>query len=150
MLDDSNYRRLKYIRYADDFLLGFVGTRREAEEIKQQLAEFLQNQLRLELSADKTLITHARSAAARFLGYDVTVMQDNRQHTNGRRSVNGVVSLRVPRDVLQEKCQPYMKHGGPWHRSELINQSVFDIVTQYQSVYRDIVNSFEPADPSGG
>jgi group II intron reverse transcriptase/maturase len=145
VLDDPDYRRLKYIRYADDFLLGFVGTRREAEGIKQQLAEFLQNQLHLELSTDKTLVTHARSAAARFLGYDVTVMQDNRQHTNGRRSINGVVSLRVPRDVLHGKCQPYMKRGGPWHRPELINQSIFDIVTQYQSVYRGVVNFYRLA-----
>jgi hypothetical protein len=57
--------------------LGLVGTRHEAETIKQQLADFLKTQLRLELSDDKTLITHARSAAARFLGYHVTVMQDN-------------------------------------------------------------------------
>jgi hypothetical protein len=73
ILDDPDYRRLKYVRYADDFLLGFVGTRQETEGIKQQLADFLKTQLRLDLSNDKTLITHARSAAARFLGYDVTV-----------------------------------------------------------------------------
>ena len=145
VLDDPDYRRLKYIRYADDFLLGFVGTRHEAEGIKQQLADFLRTQLRLDLSNDKTLITHARSAAARFLGYDVTVMQDNRKHTNGNRSINGVVSLRVPRDVLQAKCQPYMKHGGPAHRNELIHQSDFDIVTQYQSVYRGVVNFYRMA-----
>lgn len=145
VLDDPEYRRLKYIRYADDFLLGFVGPRHEAEGIKQQLAEFLQTQLRLDLSADKTLITHARSTAARFLGYDVTVIQDDRKHTNGRRSINGGVGLRVPRDVLQAKSQPYMKHGGPWHRPELLHQSVFDIVTQYQSVYRGIVNFYRLA-----
>jgi len=144
-LDDPDYRRLKYLRYADDFLLGFVGTRHEAEDVKRQLADFLRTQLRLELSADKTLITHARSASARFLGYDVTVMQDNRQHTDGRRAINGVVSLRVPREVLQAKCQPYMKHGGPAHRSELLHQSDFDIVTQYQSVYRGVVNFYRLA-----
>jgi group II intron reverse transcriptase/maturase len=143
--DDPDYRRLKYVRYADDFLLGYVGTRPEAEAIKQQLADFLNTQLRLDLSTDKTLITHGRSAAARFLGYDVTVMQDDRKHTNGRRSLNGVVSLRVPRDVLQAKCQPYVKHGGPWHRPELLHQSVFDIVTQYQSVYRGVVNFYRLA-----
>jgi group II intron reverse transcriptase/maturase len=143
--DDPDYRRLKYVRYADDFLLGYVGTRQEAEVIKQQLADFLNTQLRLDLSNDKTLITHGRSAAARFLGYDVTVMQDDRKHTNGRRSLNGVVSLRVPRDVLQAKCQPYVKHGGPWHRPELLHQSVFDIVTQYQSVYRGVVNFYRLA-----
>jgi group II intron reverse transcriptase/maturase len=145
ILDDPDYRRLKYVRYADDFLLGFVGTRQEAEEIKRHLADFLKTQLRLDLSSDKTLITHARSATARFLGYDVTVMQDNRKHTNGNRSINGVVSLRVPRDVLQAKCQLYVKHGGPWHRPELLHQSVFDIVTQYQSVYRGVVNFYRLA-----
>jgi hypothetical protein len=145
VLDDPEYRRLQYVRYADDFLLGFVGTRQEAEDIKRHLADFLKTQLRLDLSSDKTLITHARSATARFLGYDVTVMQDNRKHTNGNRSINGVVSLRVPRDVLQAKCQPYVKHGGPWHRPELLHQSVFDIVTQYQSVYRGVVNFYRLA-----
>ena len=72
-------------------------------------------------------------------------MQDNRQHTKGRRAVNGVVSLRVPREVLQAKCQPYKKHGGPWHRPELLHQSAFDIVSQYQSVYRGVVNFYRMA-----
>lgn len=117
----------------------------EAEHIKQQLGDFLRIQRRLDLSSDKTLITHARSAAARFLGYDLTIMQDDRKHTQGRRSINGVVSLRVPKDVLQAKCQPYVKHGGPWHRPELIHQSAFDIVAQYQSVYRGIVNFYRMA-----
>lgn len=145
VLDDPDYRRLRYARYADDFLLGFVGPRQEAEGIKQQLADYLKTQLRLDLAGDKTLITHARSTAARFLGYDVRVMQDNRAHTNGNRSINGVVSLRVPWDVLQAKCQPYMKHGEPAHRNELLHQSVFDIVTQYQSVYRGVVNFYRLA-----
>jgi group II intron reverse transcriptase/maturase len=145
VLDDPNYRRLKYVRYADDFLLGYVGTRQEAETIKQELADFLKSQLRLDLSNDKTLITHARSAAARFLGYHVTVMQDNRKHTKGERSINGVISLRVPQDVLQAKSQPYLKHGVPAARPELMRQSVFDIITQYQSVYRGIVNFYRLA-----
>jgi group II intron reverse transcriptase/maturase len=68
MTDDPNYRRLSYVRYADDFLLGFTGPRSEAEEIKQLLREFLREQLKLDLSEEKTLITHARSEAARFLG----------------------------------------------------------------------------------
>ncbi|MDX9859242.1 MAG: reverse transcriptase domain-containing protein [candidate division Zixibacteria bacterium] len=144
-LDDPTYRRLKYIRYADDFLLGFVGTKTEAEQIKQQLATFLQTQLRLELSEDKTLVTHARSDAARFLGYDVTMTHDDRKHTKGRRSVNGVVSLRVPKDVIHTKCQPYLKHGEPMHRSELLNHSVYDIIAQYQWEYRGIVNFYRMA-----
>ena len=70
--NDPNFRRLKYVRYADDFLLGFIGPRSEAEEIKQHLGRFLEEELKLHLSETKTLITHARSEAARFLGYGAT------------------------------------------------------------------------------
>jgi retron-type reverse transcriptase len=68
---DPGYRRLKYVRYADDELLGFAGPKAEAEEIKERLTQFLREDLKLELSQDKTLITHARTRAARFLGYDI-------------------------------------------------------------------------------
>jgi len=142
LLNDPDYRRLKYVRYADDFLLGFVGTRQEAEDIKSRLASFLWGHLRLELSEEKTLITHARSEKARFLGYELCVTQNDRKHTNGRRSVNAVVSLRVPKDVIKAKGEPYRKGGQPIHRPELLGHSVFDIVAQYQSVYRGIVNFY--------
>jgi group II intron reverse transcriptase/maturase len=142
LVQDPDYRRLKYVRYADDFLLGFVGTRQEAEEIKQRLGNFLREHLKLELSEEKTLITHARSEKARFLGYNLSVTQDDRKHTNGRRSVNAVVSLRVPPIVIQAKCEPYMKHGQPIHRPELTSHAVFDLVAQYQNVYRGIVNYY--------
>ena len=69
--NDPSYRRLRYIRYADDMLLGFAGTRAEAVQIKHQLATYLRETLHLELSEEKTLITHARSQAARFLSYDI-------------------------------------------------------------------------------
>lgn len=65
-MNDPGYRRLRYIRYADDHLLGFVGPKAEAEQIKDQLARFLKDTLRLDLSPEKTLITHARTQAASF------------------------------------------------------------------------------------
>ena len=86
---DPGYRRLKYIRYADDHILGFTGPKAEAEEIKARLAEFLRETLGLELNAEKTLITHARSQRARFLGYDITVQHSGTKITSGRRSANG-------------------------------------------------------------
>ena len=70
---DPGYRRLYYCRYADDHLLGFIGPRAEAEQIKAELAAFLRGTLKLELNAGKTLITHARTRAARFLGYEIIV-----------------------------------------------------------------------------
>jgi hypothetical protein len=69
--NDPDYRRLRYCRYADDILLGFSGPRSEAEEIKQRLGEFLRGSLHLELSQAKTLLTHARTEKARFLGYHI-------------------------------------------------------------------------------
>ena len=107
------YRRLRYVRYADDHLLGFVGPRAEAEQIKQRLTQFLRDDLRLELSQEKTLITHARTGAARFLGYEITVQHSNRKITRGRRAVNGVVRLRVPTPVIKAKCAPYLNAANP-------------------------------------
>src|SRR5439155_18267313 len=57
------------------FLLGFVGPRSEAEEIKRQLSTFLREELQLTLSPEKTLITHARNEAAKFLGYEIATLQ---------------------------------------------------------------------------
>jgi group II intron reverse transcriptase/maturase len=65
---DPDYRRLRYVRYADDTLLGLAGPREEAEDIKRQLGEFLRDHLKWELSQEKTLITHAQTEVARFLG----------------------------------------------------------------------------------
>src|SRR5438045_9739845 len=87
--DDPGYRRLRYIRYADDHLLGFTGPKAEAEEIKRRLTEFLRDDLKLELSADKTLITHARTGAAKFLSYEITAQHNAPQTTRGRRQING-------------------------------------------------------------
>ena len=75
--NDPTSRRLRYVRYADDVLCGFLGPREEAEQIKQELGTFLQNTLKLEVSSEKTLITHAQTQAARFLGYDLQVRYCN-------------------------------------------------------------------------
>jgi len=80
---DPGYRRLRYIRYADDHLLGFIGPRAEAEKIRARLAAFLRETLGLELNQDKTLITHARTQRARFLGYDISVWHCDTKLTGG-------------------------------------------------------------------
>ena len=100
---DPGFRRLRYSRYADDHLLGFIGPKAEAEAIKDQLARYLRGELALELNQDKTLITHARTRAARYLGYEIIVQHANDKLTNGRREVNGVAALRVPLDVIKVK-----------------------------------------------
>ena len=143
--DDPGYRRLRYVRYADDFLLAFSGPRTEAEEIKAKIGEFLRDTLKLELSAAKTLISHARTEAARFLGYEVTILQNDRKHTRGRRSINGAVGLKVPDAVIQEKCRPYMDNGIPTHRKALTHNDAFSIIAQYQNEYVGVVNYYRLA-----
>ena len=139
---DPGYRRLFYCRYADDVLLGFIGPKAEAEQIKAELARFLRETLALELHPDKTLITHARTGAARFLGYQITVQHSSTRLTRGRRTVNGKVALRVPKDVITAKCAPYRHQGKPWHRPRLQNLHDYDIVRIYAAEYRGIVNYY--------
>ncbi|MCA1702961.1 MAG: maturase [Actinobacteria bacterium] len=139
---DPGYRRLRYVRYADDILLGFTGPKAEAEEIKRRLAQFLQEDLKLELSEQKTLITHARTSAARFLGYEITVQHDDRKITAGRRAVNGGVRLRVPVDVIKAKCSRYMQRGKPERRPELMNEEDHAIISRYGAEYRGIVQYY--------
>jgi group II intron reverse transcriptase/maturase len=139
---DPGYRRLKYIRYADDHLLGFTGPKAEAEEIKAKLARFLRGTLGLELNQDKTLITHARSQRARFLGYDITVQHSSTKITRNRRSVNGSIALKVPPDVVRAQCARYRQHGKPWHRPRLQNLDDYDIVRVYGAEYRGVVNYY--------
>ena len=92
---DPGYRRLRYVRYADDFVLGCSGPKAEAQQVKESLATFLRDSLKLELSQDKTLITHATSQAARFLGYELVNQHANDQlDSNGKRKVNGRIGLR--------------------------------------------------------
>src|SRR5450755_2880958 len=114
---DPGYRRLRYLRYADDHLLGFTGPKAEAEEIKARIAMFLRETLGLELNAAKTLITHARTQPARFLGYDISVQHCDTKQTAGRRAANGIIVLRVPPDVVKAQCARYRQRGKPWHRS---------------------------------
>jgi len=152
---DPTFRRLHYCRYADDFALGLSGPKQEAEEIKRQLTTFLREELKLSLSKEKTLITHARSKAAKFLGYEVTILHDDRKRSRVRRgntqrsfdqrSINAGIGLRIPRAVLLDKCARYMKRGKPTHRSELEQESDFTIISTYQLEYRGIVEYYRMA-----
>jgi len=152
--DDPTYRRLKYVRYADDFLIGFTGSKSEAEEIKRQIRDFLRDELKLELSEAKTLITHARSETARFLGYEIKTRHQDEKRTTyvsrtqgnvSRRNINGGIALSIPKDVLDEKCKRYMKEGKAMHRAELINDTEYTIMSLYQLEYRGVVNYYQLA-----
>ena len=141
--NDPDHRRLRYVRYADDFLLGFVGPMTEAKEIKERIATFLGTELKLTLSADKTLITHANTGRARFLGYEIDVMEAPTKFDYLRRRViNGRVGMYIPEDVMQTKRKRYLRDGMIMARPELLHNNEYDIIVQYQGEYRGLVNYY--------
>jgi hypothetical protein len=105
--------------------------------------EFLHDTLKLELSEEKTLLTHARTGAAKFLGYQIVSQHvDDKLDRRGQRQVNERVALRVPKEVIEQKCAWYMQGGKPAQRGILIRDSDYSIVSNYQSEYRGIVQYY--------
>jgi hypothetical protein len=114
--------------------------------IKHQLGEFLRESLKLQLSEPKTLITHARSRAARFLGYEIVVLHDDRRHDRrGHRTLNGTVGLKVPVDVVHARCGPYLHGGKPFSRRERLHDTVSSVVAQYQQEFRGFAEYYRLA-----
>lgn len=144
---DDTYKRLKYVRYADDFLVGVIGSMDECKRIKEDIKTFLHDTLQLELSEEKTLITHSEKAA-KFLSYDVNVKKSNltkRDAKSGRleRIYNKRMVLKMPEDKIKEKLMQYgavefkhydnQQHWKPKSRPWLLNKDDLEIISQYNS-----------------
>lgn len=143
---DPGYRRLKYVRYADDFLLGFTGPKSEAEIIRNAIKVFLKEKLKLDLSEDKTLITHAADETAHFLGYEINKTKScDYVSSHKKRTANGVINLRMPRQVVLKVAKLACKNGKPTHRRELVDDKEYSIIQNYQSVLRGIYNYYKLA-----
>jgi len=140
---EAGYRRLRYVRYADDFLLGFIGPKKEAETIRQQLGEFLEQQLKLTLSPAKTLLTHAGDEKATFLGYEITVTREGTLlAANHKRATNGKIALLMPQKVIRQYRDRYAKGGKIAPRFELIADTDYTVIQRYQSVLRGVYNYY--------
>lgn len=143
--NDPNFRRLRYMRYADDFLLGFIGPKKEADEIKNKLQTFLKTELRLDLSEEKTLITHARTHKARFLGYNISTTFCDSKLTANERSINGSIALRIPASFIADRCRSYMENGKASFQKDLLHVSDYVIFRRYQSEYMGYVQYYKLA-----
>ncbi len=147
--NDTSYRRLWYVRYADDYLLGFVGSKKEAEQVKRELATFLAEELKLRQSPSKTLITHATTQQARFLGYAISVYHADEKLSDGsgnrvkRRSANGRVRLGIPAGLIRKKVQSYYRNNVIHSRKELTCESVAQIIKQHQDTFRGIAEYYK-------
>jgi group II intron reverse transcriptase/maturase len=148
-------KKLAYVRCADDFLVGVVGSREDSEEIKRKLTDFVGGVLKMELSEEKTLITHSNEYA-RFLGYDIRVRRNDKvkRTKNGRlvRTLNNKVERNIP---LTDKIEKFLfSHNIVWqkdgklipcHRTELLHLSDMEIITAYNAELRGICNYYNLA-----
>ena len=74
---DQRYRRLYFSRYADDSLIGVIGSKEEAQEMMDKVKEFLRNRLNLPISEEKSEIKHAAQGMI-FLGYEVRTYSNDK------------------------------------------------------------------------
>ena len=156
---EESYKNLQYVRYADDFLIGVIGSRQDAEAIKADLAVFLKEKLGLTLSTEKTKITHT-GECARFLGYDISVSrsQEVKQLKNGVKSriYYGVVKLYIPHEkwaakllnlgaIRIKKDKAGKDHWKAIHRGKLINRTDIEILRKYNAEVRGMANYYSLA-----
>ena len=146
-------KEIKYVRYADDFIIGVRGSREDCEEIKRKLSCFIRDSLKMELSEEKTLITHSNTYA-RFLGYDMRIRRSNIVKPNGRGTTQRTMSNHMELAVLLgDKIQPFLfKHGvvkqkengelEPVHRNDLLRLTDLEIVSAYDAELRGICNFY--------
>lgn len=152
---DGSYRRLTYVRYADDWLCGVIGSLKDAEKIKQDLAEYLSKELGLELSQEKTLITHNRKKAS-FLGYEITLSKDISVKKCAKRTGRfhmGRVKLYVPKikwmkKLIENGAMKIKNQTGsnekwiPMPRKELIPLEPYTILNNYNQEIRGLCNYY--------
>ena len=155
-LVDHNYKRLWYCRYADDLLIGILGPKEDAKAIKERIEAFLKNELKLDLSADKTGIKHAKTKGVTFLGYDVRMADSNKElkvkirgSYVSKRTNRGTPTLSVPEGKIKKFCEN--KGYGQWeimkisHRPELLELSDVEIISTYNAELRGIANYYAMA-----
>ena len=157
---DPNFVRVKYARYADDWLIGVTGPHQLAEEIKEQVGQFLKSRLNLTLSVEKTRITQARTEEATFLGYQIRLGRSDKEpkqtlSTNAsgksfkRRSTGMQIVLKAPMERLVQRlyqkgfCD---KHGRPMHKAAWIQLDEDQIILLYSSVNRGLQQYYRPTD----
>ena len=158
-VQETSYKSLQYVRYADDFLIGVIGSKADAEQLKQDLTVFLRDKLKLTLSVEKTKITNT-AENARFLNYDISVSrsQDIKRLKNGNRQrvYSGVVRLRMPHDKWAAKLLEYGairikkdKSGKErWKimpRGKLMNRTDIEILSRYNAEVRGYYNYYSLA-----
>jgi len=158
--NDNGYIRIRYVRYADDWLVGVIGPHKLAEEIKEKVGNFLKTRLHLTLSLEKTRITHAKSEEAAFLGFKIRLDRSEKslkitKSTNGsgrtfaRRSTGMQVVLRAPMDKLIKRLNEKSfcdSKGTPIPKKGWMFLDEDQIINLFSSVNRGLLQFYRPAD----
>ena len=148
-------KKMHYVRYADDFIISVNGSKEDCEMLKSKLTDFIANSLEMQLSEEKTLITHSNTHA-RFLGYDIKVRRNNQIKPSGnghtKRTLSGKVELNIP---LKDKIEKFLFNNEivlinnnkltPCARVKLLHLSDLEIVNAYNSELRGICNYYNMA-----
>jgi len=153
---DPNFKRLFYVRYVDDFVVGVVGSRKDAIDIKERVMCFLEENLKLILSDEKSLITHFSKRPITFLG---TLIKGNWEKEKRIKLVRKLGVLRKVRITgrpvlkapikdlfLKATVNGFFKHKAgkfvPTKVGRLINLDHADILRYYNSVIQGILNFY--------
>lgn len=145
---DETYKRMRYVRYADDFLIGIIGSKKEIKELNDEIKLWFPQELKLSLSPKKHKITH-NSKNIRFLGYDIVVVRHSQ-----KKPENGNIRLSVPYELMVDFIIQN-RYGKWWNnpnsgkdelkgicRPELMNLDDLEILFQYNWKIRGLYNYY--------
>lgn len=159
VINDASYIRVKYIRYADDWIIGVNGPKELAEEIREKCGNFLKKDLELELSYEKTHIRHAKTEFADFLGTKLKVGSLGEQKVatytskNGHRFKKKVTGwtpyMAVPIDKLVKRLSNEgicKSDGTPICKNSWMLFDDTQIVNLFSSIWRGLLNYYSFVD----
>ena len=158
--NDPNFKRMRFVRYADDLIIGVSGSLQDCQTINNDLAIFLKEKLGLELSSSKTLITPATQKKAHFLGFDISITPYTKRQLVRSFRKDGSIRLSaqtsrpkifapIPNIVAKLESKGYCKYGvksNPTRVGRLIHLSLPMIINHYTALGRGIINYYSCAD----
>ena len=148
---DENFKRVRYVRYADDFLIGVSGSRADCKNLRGEISEFLERELELDLNVGKTRITHARSESAAFLGYRIHITDPSKYayvlrkgqytwtHISTRPKMDAPIEKLVEKLGKQKFCKP---GGKPTSNGKFIHESLKEIIVRYRLLEKGLLNYY--------
>ncbi|WP_170289431.1 reverse transcriptase/maturase family protein [Metabacillus lacus] len=145
-------KRMKYVRFADEFLIGVHGSKEDCEQIKNDAESFLKEHLKLEMQEVKTHIRHSTHSTG-FLGYDVFISHNHRaakkQHSIEERKYHGTVQLEIPTGTIEKVIVTRKmvkdidaKQWDMLHRPELTGLSDLKIIETYNAELRELYHYY--------